>query len=74
MRPIIRWLRRADGQDLAEYCLITALVALVAAAILFKISGGMQNLWTFAGQTTNSAATATSGSRTGGGDMTKSGN
>jgi Flp pilus assembly pilin Flp len=67
MRPISRWLRREDGQDLAEYCLLTALVALVAAAILAHVTGGMQNLWNFAGQTTNSAATAASGTRTGGG-------
>jgi len=74
MGPISRWLRRDDGQDLAEYCLLTALVALVAAAILVHVTGGMQNLWSFAGQTTNSAATAASGARTasGGGDMTKS--
>jgi Flp pilus assembly pilin Flp len=68
-------LRRADGQDLAEYCLITAVVALIAGAILFKVSGGMQNLWNSAGQTTNSAASAASGTRhSGGGDMTKGGN
>ena len=33
------------GQDLAEYCLLTALVALVAAGILIHLSGGMQALW-----------------------------
>jgi Flp pilus assembly pilin Flp len=33
------------GQDLAEYCLLTALVALVAAGILVHLSGGMQALW-----------------------------
>jgi Flp pilus assembly pilin Flp len=72
MRSIVRFLRRADGQDLAEYCLITALVALIAAAILFRVSGGMQNLWNVATQTTNSGAAAASGSRSGGsGDMTK---
>ena len=75
MARITRWLRREDGQDLAEYCLITALVAMLAAAILFKVSGGMQNLWNVAGQTTNSAASAASGARpSGGGDMTKGGN
>ena len=33
------------GQDLAEYCLLTALIALVAAGILVHLSGGMQALW-----------------------------
>lgn len=73
MRPILRWLRRTDGQDLAEYCLLTALVALIAGAVLFYASGGMQNLWSTAGQTTNSAAAAASGSHSGGGDVTKTG-
>jgi Flp pilus assembly pilin Flp len=74
MRPISRWLRRDDGQDLAEYCLLTALVALVAAAIFLQVSGGMKNLWNFAGQTTNSAATAASPSQpSSGGGATKGG-
>jgi Flp pilus assembly pilin Flp len=75
MRPISRWLRREDGQDLAEYCLLTALVALVAAAIFLHVTGGIKNLWNFADQTTSSAATAASpaGSSSGGGDMTKGG-
>ena len=34
------------GQDLAEYCLLTALVALIGLAILIHVSGGMQALWT----------------------------
>src|SRR5579883_2822281 len=37
---------RSDrGQDLAEYCLLTALVVLVAAAIFLYVSGGIHNLW-----------------------------
>jgi Flp pilus assembly pilin Flp len=73
MGPISRWLCRDDGQDLAEYCLLTALVALVAAAIFLQVSGGMKNLWNVAGQTTSSAATAASPAQpaSGGGDMTK---
>ena len=33
------------GQDLSEYCLLTALVALVALAIIVHVSGGMQAVW-----------------------------
>ncbi len=68
---ITRLVRSDGGQDLAEYCLITALVALLAAAVLFKVSGGMQNLWNFAGQTANSGAAAASGVQTGGSGATK---
>jgi Flp pilus assembly pilin Flp len=46
MRGFLRALHSEDrGQDLAEYCLLTALVALVAAGILIHLSGGMQALW-----------------------------
>jgi Flp pilus assembly pilin Flp len=33
------------GQDLAEYCLLTALVALIALGIIIHASGGMQAVW-----------------------------
>ncbi len=39
------------GQDLAEWCLITAFIALVALGIFARVSGGMQNLWTTANAT-----------------------
>jgi Flp pilus assembly pilin Flp len=49
------------GQDLAEYCLLTALVALVAAGILVQLSGGMQALWGGANTSLTAGNTATSG-------------
>ena len=52
------------GQDLAEYCLLTALVALLAVAILIHMSGGMQALWDSANTSLvagNSAATTSAG-------------
>jgi Flp pilus assembly pilin Flp len=33
------------GQDLAEYCLLTALVALIVLGIIVHLSGGMQAVW-----------------------------
>jgi Flp pilus assembly pilin Flp len=33
------------GQDVAEYCMITALVALVGLAIFIHMSGGVQAIW-----------------------------
>jgi len=54
-RAIAGFLPREEGQDLAEYCLITALVALVAGAILFHVSGGMNGIWNAGNQTLNRA-------------------
>lgn len=46
VRRLLKALHSEDrGQDLAEYCLLTALVALVAGGILIHLSGGMQALW-----------------------------
>jgi Flp pilus assembly pilin Flp len=40
------YFRRNDrGQDLAEYCLITAVIALIGLGLFINISGGLQNLW-----------------------------
>jgi Flp pilus assembly pilin Flp len=47
LRRLLRALHSEDrGQDLAEYCLLTALVALVGLGIFIHISGGIQALWT----------------------------
>ena len=68
---LARLLRRENGQDLAEYCLLTALVALIAAAILFQVSGGMENLWTVASHSIGAggAAAASGAKAAGSGDM-----
>ncbi len=39
------------GQDLSEWCLITAVIALVALGIFIHLSGGMQSIWNTAGTT-----------------------
>ena len=45
-REILRAFRKSDhGQDLAEYCLMTALVALIALGVYWHMAGGMQGLW-----------------------------
>jgi Flp pilus assembly pilin Flp len=47
LQAITVFLRRSDrGQDVAEYCLITALVALISLAIFLHVSGGLQGMWT----------------------------
>lgn len=39
-------LQEERGQDVAEYCLITAFVALVCLGIFWHVSGGLQGMWT----------------------------
>jgi Flp pilus assembly pilin Flp len=56
LRDILRFFRRNDqGQDLSEYCLLTALVALLAAGIFVYASGGIGAVW---GSSSSSLATA----------------
>jgi len=46
VRAIWKFLRNNDaGQDLAEYCLLTALIALVAMGILYHMAGGIDGIW-----------------------------
>jgi Flp pilus assembly pilin Flp len=58
IRAISGFFRREEGQDLAEYCLLTALVALIAGGILFHISGGLDGLWSAGNQNLNAAKTS----------------
>ena len=76
---IRKFWRKNIGQDLAEYCLLTALLALVALGLIVHASGGLQNLWTTANSTlasngnggnsgaTGTGATGTTGAASGSG-------
>jgi Flp pilus assembly pilin Flp len=55
------WREEDCGQDVAEYCLMTALLALIALGIFWHVSGGLQGMWT------SLNATLVTGSNTGGG-------
>ena len=55
------------GQDLSEYCLLTALVALVALGVIIQLSGGMQAVWGGANTSLTAGNAAISGT-TGGAD------
>jgi Flp pilus assembly pilin Flp len=50
------------GQDLAEFCLLTALVALVILGIIIHLSGGMQAVWNGANASLTAGNAAISGS------------
>jgi len=54
---IRKFLGREDGQDLAEYCLLTALVLLIGLGIFYHVHGGMADLWTTADSTLGSGNT-----------------
>lgn len=72
LRHFLRALHSEDrGQDLAEYCLLTALVALVALGFIIHASGGMQALWTGA-NTSLTAGNAAVSSTTAAGDASAS--
>jgi len=61
LRRFLRALHTEDrGQDLAEYCLLTALVVLVAAGIFIHASGGMQAVWTGANVSLTAGSSAVS--------------
>jgi Flp pilus assembly pilin Flp len=67
-RALWRSLRKDEtAQALAEYCLVTALLALIALGIFIHVSGGMRNIWGAAG-----SAMANAGSTTPAGDATAS--
>ena len=62
--PITRFLLEEErGQDVAEYCLITAFIVLVCLGILWHVNGGLQGMWT----SINNSLTTNAGTPPGGG-------
>lgn len=62
--------RRCElAHDLAEYCLLTALVALIALGIIWHTAGGIDGIW---GGANSTLATGNSGNTTGAGAGTAS--
>jgi Flp pilus assembly pilin Flp len=62
MFPKWKDFRRNDrGQDLAEYCLITAAIALVGLVLFVHVSGGLQGLWGAANSTIAAGGSAAAG-------------
>jgi Flp pilus assembly pilin Flp len=51
--------RNDQGQDLAEYCLITAVIALIGLGLFVNVSGGLQNLWAVANSTIAAGSSVT---------------
>jgi Flp pilus assembly pilin Flp len=64
MNILKNFLRDEQGQDLIEYTLLLAFVALASAALFINAGGSINNIWTIANQRLSTAASAanTSGS------------
>jgi Flp pilus assembly pilin Flp len=65
LRAIYSFLKRDLAQDLAEYCLITALIVIIALGVIWHVSGGIQGMWDTANTTlvngNSNAATGSAG-------------
>jgi len=67
LRRFLQSIRREEtGQDLAEYCLLTALIALIGLGIFVHVSGGMQSLWGGANTSLTAGNAAISGTTSAG--------
>ncbi len=63
MTNLLNFLRDEQGQDLVEYTLLLAFVAIASAALFIGAGQSISTIWTTANTTLNAAATsATAGS------------
>jgi Flp pilus assembly pilin Flp len=56
-----QFLRDDQGQDLIEYTLLLAFVALASAALFINAGGSIANIWNITNTRLSSAASAASG-------------
>jgi Flp pilus assembly pilin Flp len=63
-----------EGQDLSEYCLLMALISLIALGIFIHMSGGVQAIWSGSGAALSTASGSASGSTTGNSTASSPGN
>ena len=66
-RRLVRFFRNDRAQDLAEYCLLTALIALISLGIFWRMRGGVMDLWSTANTTLThgGSTTGTTGTSSG---------
>ncbi len=60
MALFLRFLKDEGGQDLIEYTLLMAFIALASAAIFSNAGQSIKGIWTGANTTLHNAATASS--------------
>jgi Flp pilus assembly pilin Flp len=61
VRAMGRLFRRVDAQDLVEYTLLLAFIALVGISVVIGASGGVQGIWGASNQTLVAANSTASG-------------
>ena len=59
------WFREERAQDVAEYCLLTALIVLIGFAIFWHVSGGIQGMWASSNSSLSTARNAASPANSG---------
>lgn len=62
MKILKQFLRDEQGQDLIEYTLLLAFVALASAALFINAGGSIANIWNITNNRLNSAASAAAAS------------
>jgi Flp pilus assembly pilin Flp len=55
---VVRFAREEDGQDLIEYTLLLAFVALASAALFTSVGGSVSAIWGSGSSTLSAATTA----------------
>lgn len=60
MEVLISFWRGDQGQDLIEYTLLLAFVALASAALFIGAGGSIQNIWTITNNQLSAAAASAS--------------
>jgi Flp pilus assembly pilin Flp len=58
MKAIDRLLRDEHGQDLTEYSLVVATIALASAALFLGVGGNVNTIWQSGAATVSNAASA----------------
>ena len=60
MKIFLNFIRDDQGQDLVEYTLLLAFVALASAALFINAGGSINTIWKITNNTLSSAATSAS--------------
>jgi Flp pilus assembly pilin Flp len=61
MNYVMNFLKDERGQDLVEYTLLLAFVAIASAALFISAGGSINTIWTTANNTLNTAAASAAG-------------
>ncbi len=56
MKTLMQFVRDEQGQDLVEYTLLLAFVALASAALFTSVAGSINKVWSVASSRLNNAA------------------